>query len=385
MLKSAVYTLVLSDDLRSYEFGVTSEEKPYFRHRYDSFHASLNTQFDQGGMIGAYKDEFGMWLSAFAPIKNSKNKPVGVVVVDEKLDLFLSSIRLQLWQAFLISIAIFLLMMAVLFYLMRNILVREVRDKNTIEEANNEIKRINKNLSEANEKLHNLDQFRKEMISNISHDLRTPLSSMIGFLEVVTDKTKIIENQDKEKYIHIAYHEAKRLNTLVTDLFELSKLENGLLILRQEPFNIYELVSDIIQKYHFRINAKHVNVHFEIHENLGLAYGDIKYIDRVFQNLLDNAVRYVYEGGYIKIWILDTETHFKVKICNNGDVISQEELKLVFDRYYVVQKDNKSGTGLGLAISKKICELHNCTIHAEGNEDVTSFWFTVPKAGGKKQ
>lgn len=128
-----------------------------------------------------------------------------------------------------------------------------------------------------------------------------------------------------------------------------------------------------------KIKSKHVDLNFEIHENLGFAVGDIKYIDRVFQNLLDNAVRYVNGGGYIKISILDVTDYFKVKICNSGDLIPQEDLDVIFDRYYTNEKTDQARTGLGLAIAKSICTLHGCTIKAESNEFVNSFWFTVPK------
>jgi signal transduction histidine kinase len=380
MLKSPIYTISSNGSDMFYEFGVTSDSVPYYRHPYKSYHPILNENYTVGGMIPAYKDEFGMWLSAFAPIKDSQGNTVAVVMVDEKLDVFLSSVRSELLKAFFISIAVFSLMIILLLWQMRKILRREQKDKNLIEESSNEIIRMNKELFVANEKLNSLDQFRKEMISNISHDLRTPMASIIGFLDLVRDKNETISDEDKNKFINVAYSETKRLNSLISDLFELSKLESGQIKINTEAFNIYELVSDIIQKYLLKIKAKHVDLNFEIHENIGLALGDIKYIDRVFQNLLDNAVRYVDEGGYIKIWILVEDENFKVKICNSGDLIPQAALDVIFDRYYTNEKTDNARSGLGLAIAKSICTLHGCTIKAESNEYVNSFWFTVPKA-----
>lgn len=218
------------------------------------------------------------------------------------------------------------------------------------------------------------------MISNISHDLRTPMASIIGFLDLVRDKNVAVSDENKNKFINVAYAETKRLNNLISDLFELSKLESGQIKINAEVFNIYELVSDIVQKYQLKIGkAKHVDLNFEIHENLGFALGDIKYIDRVFQNLLDNAVRYVDEGGYVGIWILDDKDYFKIKICNSGDLIPQADLDVIFDRYYTSEKTDQTRSGLGLAIAKSICTLHGCSIKAESNEFVNSFWFTVPK------
>ncbi len=379
MLKSPVYTVTMNDKASYYEFGITSDTVPYFRHPYNTYHSLLNEQYEKGGMIRAYEDEFGMWLSAFAPIKNSFGKTVGVVMVDEKLDDFLSSVRSELIKAFLLSLFVFSVMITLLLWQMRKILIREQKDKYVIQDANNEITRINTELTVANEKLSSLDQFRKEMISNISHDLRTPMASIIGFLDLVRDKNVAISDEDKNKFINIAYAETKRLNNLISDLFELSKLESGQIKINAEAFNIYELVSDIVQKYQLKIKAKHVDLNFEIHENLGLACGDIKYIDRVFQNLLDNAVRYVDEGGYIKIWILDDNNYFKIKICNSGDLIPQADLDVIFDRYYTSEKTDQTRSGLGLAIAKSICTLHGCSIKAESNEYVNSFWFAVPK------
>ena len=379
MLKSPIYTLVMTDNKKYYEFGVTSDVKPYFRNRYSSYHKNLNENYNEGGIITEYTDEFGMWLSAFAPLRNSQGETVAVVMVDERFDTFVQSARNQMVETLMISLGLFILMMVGLFWVLRNILSRENRDRQAIENANQENVAIKDKLINANLKLSQLDTFRKEMISNISHDLRTPMASIVGFLDLVRNSNNVLTDEDKRKYIDVAFAETIRLNRLVADLFDLSKLESGQITLHKEAFNLYELVSDIIQKYLLKIKSKHVDLNFEIHENLGLAYADIKYIDRVFQNLLDNAVRYVEEGGYIKIWILDADEHFKIKICNSGDLIAEPDLEVIFDRYYTNEKSDSARSGLGLAIAKSICTLHNCIIKAESNEHVNSFWFTVPK------
>ncbi len=379
MLETPVYTISMNPLGMFYEFGITSDSIPYYRHPYNTYHTLLNDNYNSGTTIPAYEDEFGMWLTAFAPIKNSSGKTVAVVMVDEKLNIFLQTVWAELFKAFIISFLIFGVMFFSLLWQMRKILNKEHADKNFMEHATNEIFRMNLELSGVNSKLSSLDQFRKEMISNISHDLRTPISSIIGFLDLVRKNSSNVSEEDKNKYIEVAYAETKRLNRFVSDLFELTKLESGQIKINAEPFNIYELVSDIVQKYQLKIKEKRVDLNFEIHEQLGQAFGDIKYIDRVFQNLLDNAVRYVDEGGYIKIWILDDKDYFKVKICNSGDLIPKVDLDVIFDRYYTNEKTDNARSGLGLAIARNICTLHGCTIKAESNEYVNSFWFTVPK------
>ncbi len=379
MLKTAIYTVVMTDNLKYYEFGVTSDSTPIFRNKYNSYHNTLNENYNFGGIINAYKDEFGMWLSAFAPIKNKKGTTVAIVMVDTKFDDFLMTVRHQLMQLFFVSLAIFGIMMFGLMWVLRNILARENRDKISIASSLKENTEIKDELQIVNIKLKKLDTFRKEMISNISHDLRTPIASIMGFLDIVNTQKDTLSNAEISNYTNIAYKESNRLNNLVTNLFELTKLESGQIKLQKEPFNIYELVSDIIQKYELRIQAKNVKLHYKITQNLGLAFGDIKYIDRLFQNILDNAVKYVDEGGFIQISILDDLEKFKIKICNSGELLKKEDLELIFERYYLTEKSDNSSTGLGLAIAKNICLLHECTIRASTDDQVNSFWFTLPK------
>jgi signal transduction histidine kinase len=198
----------------------------------------------------------------------------------------------------------------------------------------------------------------------------------MGYSELVKDN-KVLPENEKNTYIEIINKEALRINSMVNDLMELSILESGQITLNEEPFNMIELVSDVIQKYSLRMNAKHIKMLHEFDEDLKMVHGDIKYIERVFQNLLDNAVKYVYEGGFIKITLSKhSEAKAKVKVCNIGDPISKEDQKNIFDRYFK-DKSKNDNSGLGLAISKKICELHGNEINVEVNDNINSFYFTV--------
>nr|HMP29267.1 HAMP domain-containing sensor histidine kinase [Saprospiraceae bacterium] len=242
--------------------------------------------------------------------------------------------------------------------------------KNTFEEN----AKIRNSLTIANEKLSKIDTFRKEMITNLSHDLRTPLSSTLGYMELVKEGSTLDEKSSK--YLDIAFREGLKLKEMITSLFEISKLESGAITLTKEFFNIQELITDVLMKYSIAIENKNINV-IQDYESTGLAYGDIKYIERLFQNLLDNAVRNVEHNGLIKISILNKDEDIKVKVCNTGEPIEEELQKNIFDRY--IKGNGSSGTGLGLAISKKICDLHNCQISLEVSGNVNSFWFNLPK------
>jgi signal transduction histidine kinase len=380
MLKSPIYTIVLNQEGNFYEFGITSDSIPYFRHPYISSHSILQQKYNIGAMIPAYSDEYGMWLSAFSPIKNRKGQVVAVVMADEKLNDFHHAINTILWRTFLFSFLVFAAVITVLMWLLQKILRSEQKDRELISIAHNTIKNINEDLSIANEKLIDQDLFRKEMITNISHDLRTPLASMIGYSDVLKSKHELLTADEKKKYYDIVHSESLRLNNLVNDLFELSKLESGQVVIQSEPFSVYELISDIIQKYYLVLKDKNVELKYDITNDLGLAFGDIKYIDRLIQNLFDNAVRYVNIGGFIKVTIQDLDMFFKIKICNSGDPIAKESLDNIFERYYTGNRSDYQRAGLGLAIARNICSLHGCTITAESSEGVNTFWFTLPKA-----
>lgn len=377
MLKSPVYTLVRSLKKNYYEFGVTSYDTPYFRHKYTTFPTSLFDKYNTGGTIEPYKDEFGTWLSAFSPIKNSKGENIAIVMVDEKLENFLKASRIQLVKALAIAVTLFSVMYFFLLFILRGILRRENDDKILLQESFKVNEGMKIELQNANSQLEHINEVRKEMIANISHDLRTPLSTIIGYLELFKNEDKIYDD-NHSSYLSIAYNEALRLNAMVSDLFELSKLESGHTKLDMEVFNIAELVHDVALKYDLKLKARHINLLYNIDNNGQLVLGDIKYIERVFQNLLDNAIKFVYEGGFIKISVLDEAGLIKVKVCNNGDPISDKEQENIFDRYYK-NPSEKGGAGLGLAIAKKILDLHGQKIEVQVDGNINSFWFNIKK------
>jgi signal transduction histidine kinase len=266
-------------------------------------------------------------------------------------------------------------MFGILIILLKQILERENRDKINLEKSNKENIYIKADLIKANEKLLGIDELRREMITNISHDLRTPLANTIGYLEYLKDNKDIGEDSKKD-LVKIAYKEAKRLQQMVSDLFDLSKLESGHLELFKEPFNIYELILDIGQKYEYQILAKHIDLRIDIGDENYMVIGDVKYINRLFQNLLDNAVRHTYESGFILITVKKIGLRVEIKVCNEGDPIAEQDRPYIFERYF--KKSGVQGSGLGLSISKKICDLHNSSIRLEVNDDVTSFLFDLP-------
>jgi signal transduction histidine kinase len=363
MLKSPVYTVVYDGLERRYEFGVSSAEKPYFRHPYTSYPQMMMDRHHEGAVIPRYEDEFGTWLSAFSVIKNSTGQVVALVQADEPFEQFLQNTRRDVLKNLLLSVLIFTVLFGSLLRVLQPILRRERRDKEA--------------LARANAQIVELDNFRKEMIANLSHDLRTPIANIMGFAEILHRKQGALEDTDREKYLRIIEQEAKRMNTMIGELFDLGKLESGQIRLQKEPMQLGELAQDVLYSYREQARAKHVNLITEFQESLPLVQADVYWIDRVLQNLMSNAMKYVDEKGLIMFTLFKEAESLHLKVCNSGIPLDPNHLPYIFDRYFKSSNRHSDSTGLGLAISKKIIELHGGKIWAEVNENITTFRFVL--------
>lgn len=228
------------------------------------------------------------------------------------------------------------------------------------------------------EKIRSVDQFRKELIANISHDLRTPLSIIMGYVETLQMKGDQLSWEQQDKYFNNIAESSKRLNGLVKQLFELSNLENNQIEFHAEPFALNELVHDMMGQYEVLAETKNIELKFVQRDGLPLAEGDISQVERVIQNLLDNALKFTPEGGLIELAIQQEDKQLKFRITDTGVGIPEEQLSAVFDRY-TTDSGSKKGTGLGLAIAHKIMELHNSklSVSSKVNEG-TTFSFVLP-------
>lgn len=225
------------------------------------------------------------------------------------------------------------------------------------------------------EELKKVDRLRRELIANVSHDLRNPLAVINGYVETMLIKGDQISESEREQYLKIINDSSEKLTKLVADLFELSKLESGQMQLNREPFRIQELLFDASLKFGLLAKAKNIDLVSEISSSLPVVEADLYLLDRVIQNLIDNAVKYSPENGKIILKAFYCQDTFKVcvSIKNSGAGIPQKDLGSLFERYYMVDKDKKGieGAGLGLAIVKKILEVHDS--HIEVYSDSSSF------------
>jgi signal transduction histidine kinase len=214
------------------------------------------------------------------------------------------------------------------------------------------------------DKISATDKFRQELIANVSHDLRTPLSIMQGYVETLMMKKGELSATDMEKYLTIVYDSNRKLSVLVEQLFQYAKLEANLVTPQKEPFMISELASDIMMAYQLKAAGKKIHLNIETPDNLPLVFADISLTERVLQNLLDNAFKFTPAGGTITILLAETSAGVKVAVTDTGIGISPEELTHIFERYKQihVRSHESKGMGIGLAIVKKILELHQAVI-----------------------
>ena len=207
------------------------------------------------------------------------------------------------------------------------------------------------------------DNSRRELIANVSHDLRTPLASLQGYLETLLLKGDTLSELEISEYIKTAYENSQRLQKLISELFELASLENDEATLHFESFSMSELAYDVCQKFKLKAKNKGITLETKIPKMPAFVSADIGLIQRVLENLLDNAIKYTPEGGDVEIALNIGNSTVGTVIKDSGQGISENDAKHIFERFYRIEKHrDQDGSGLGLAIVKRIIQLHNSSI-----------------------
>jgi signal transduction histidine kinase len=225
------------------------------------------------------------------------------------------------------------------------------------------------------------DSLRRELVSNISHDLRTPLSAMQGYLETLIIKGENLSDNERERYLKIARRHPVRLGSLIGDLFELSKLDAASVTPQLEKFSIPELVQDIAQEFQLEAEKKEIKLSVNL-DTMALTIGDIGLIQRVLENLVRNAIRFTPIGGEVTLSISERPQSVAVAVSDTGSGIPDKEIPRIFDRFYRSEQreEARSGSsGLGLAIVKRILDLHESRITVVSKVNTgTRFEFELP-------
>lgn len=245
------------------------------------------------------------------------------------------------------------------------------------DEGYREIRELNATLNFAANELSAVDRLRRELISNISHDLRTPLTMISGYAEVMRD----IPGENSPENLQVVIDETQRLSQLVTDLLDLSKLESGNIPMSIQRFCLTDSIRSIFTRYTKLISHDNYNITFEPDCDV-FVMGDEIRLSQVIYNLINNAINYSGSDKAVAVKQIVDENVVRIEVSDNGEGIAPEDLKNIWDRYYRVDKEHKSaviGTGLGLSIAKNVLVLHNARFGVKSTVGAGStFWFELP-------
>lgn len=222
---------------------------------------------------------------------------------------------------------------------------------------------------------------RREMVAHVSHDLRTPLASLHGYLETLQMKAGSLTEAEEKEYLEVALRHSERLRRLVSELFELAKLEAPEHLPEREPFSSTDLAQDVAQKFRLRAEQQEVIIRVECDGRVPLVCGDVALIERLLENLIDNALNHTPSGGRVDIPVACHNGRVQIAVVDTGEGIPEESQSRIFDRFYQVSNEHRGSghTGLGLSIAKRIAELHDSTLDVESALGKgTTFRFSIP-------
>ena len=247
-------------------------------------------------------------------------------------------------------------------------LIRPINELDLEEPLENEVYEeltpLLESIDKQNKEKEAIANMRKEFSANVSHELKTPLTSISGYAEIM--KSGIVKPEDMPRFSEKIYNEARRLITLVEDIIKLSHLDEGKVELEKEDIDLYDLTREIISRLSPQASAK--KVHMELTGESVIYNGVRQILDEMVYNICENAIKYNKEGGEIRVWVGNTLNGKKIIVTDTGIGIPKEQQERIFERFYRVDKSHSKeigGTGLGLSIVKHGAILHNAKIHVD--------------------
>lgn len=243
-----------------------------------------------------------------------------------------------------------------------------------------EMEALGSSFNNMAESLEHSEYQRQEFVANVSHELKTPMTTIAGYVDGLLDGT--IPKEKQRQYLTIVSDEVKRLSRLVRSMLDISKLQDqqSIPVERMSRFDISELAGQVLLTFEHRITEKDLDVQVDFPEHPFYALADKDSINQVIYNLLDNAVKFVDEKGTLGLSVRGSGSKLYITVSNTGNTIPPEELPLVFDRFHKIDKSrsrNSSGWGLGLYIVKSLVNFHGENISVESRDGNTSFTFTL--------
>ncbi|MED4044445.1 HAMP domain-containing sensor histidine kinase, partial [Priestia aryabhattai] len=255
-----------------------------------------------------------------------------------------------------------------------------VKGKNELSFLAKNINWMTEQMRQRFEKERKVEQAKNELITNLSHDLRTPLTSIIGYLTLLKDK-QYKNSEELEQYIQTTYGISFKLKNLLDELFEYTKLSLPDVDMQFQEVDLSGVLYQLVGEYTPMFENRGLSVKVDIPNDAVFISIDIEKMIRVFDNLLSNAEKYSHESGDIEIVLYTNEKQVIARISNTTDQIASEELNHLFDKFYRMDKARSSkvvGSGIGLSIAKRIVELHQGEIWAESEQNKTTMYVALP-------
>ena len=255
----------------------------------------------------------------------------------------------------------------------------DVTGEGELTEIAENISRMEKDIRDLIEKERNSEQSKTDLITNVAHDLRTPLTSIIGYLELLR-KNNGISPEMRQKYLDIAYNKSERLQKLIEELFGFTKLSYGKVNLNIKEVDIVKLLAQLLEESYPNFAKNGLSYDYVSNTGSQIIEADGDLLARLFDNLINNAIKYGKEGKRVKVNLRADREIVTIKIVNYGYVIPEKELPLIFDRFYRTDhsrttQNGPGGTGLGLAIVKNITDMHHGAVSV--SSDLSGTVFTV--------
>ena len=345
--------------------------------------------------VGRFEEQFQVpVLTVGIPLKIN-NRIRGAIFLHSpvnEMNSTLMGIYLNIWKAAFLSSA---LSMILLFWISRRIsrplvqinqISREIASGNFRRRVKaltrDDVGQLAVNFNAMADSLEKLEQMRRSFVANVSHELRSPLTSMRGYIQGVLDKT--IKPEEQDKYLQVALDETQRLNRLINELLDLSQIESGQFPLHVESIDLNELIRRILISYEERIDLKELDVQVEFEDESCQVEADPDRLQQVIINLLDNAIKFNRQGGLLLLKTWSHQNAVYVKIQDQGPGIPKDEIVHIWEPFYQLDKSRsrkQGGTGLGLSIVKKIIEEHGQNIWVNSQTDEgTAFIFSLKPA-----
>lgn len=253
-----------------------------------------------------------------------------------------------------------------------------------LKQANKDVSKWNDNKESEIQKLMIRESYRRQFVGNVAHELKTPIFNIQGYIDTLLDGA-IEDTTINKKFLERANKSVNRMIHIVEDLDQITKLEGGKIELNEAPVDLVLIISELLDQMELKAKKRDVKLSMsQTQKGRFMVQADIEKIQRVFVNLIDNAIKYGKEGGEVVVRTYDMDQKVLVEVADNGNGIPQNHLNKIFDRFYRVDKSrdrDKGGSGLGLSIVKHIIEAHDQVINVRSTlGEGTTFSFTLDKA-----